>query len=142
MEAFERCRQFDLLQHLTLLEGTFFNHVDVVHKGDAAYLLAVMERAHADTESRERDVDLLQRQTSVECFVTDGVDTVRQVDAVEPRAALEGLLGQRVDAVRDDYLTQSRAACKHLIAHEVEGGGQFDSLYVGTAGEDPCVQTA
>ena len=55
---------------------------------------------------------------------------------------MEGLLGKRVNAVRDDYLTQGRAACKHLVAHEVEGGGQVDSFYVGTAGEDTRIQTA
>ena len=66
--------------------------MDMIHEVDIAYLLAIMERTCADAERGFRDVDLLQRDTTVERFVANGIESVRQVDAVETRAALEGLL--------------------------------------------------
>ena len=40
--------------------------MDMIHEVDVAYLLAIMERAYADAERGFRDVDLLQRDTTVE----------------------------------------------------------------------------
>ena len=39
LQPLERCGQLNLLQHLALLEGTFLDHVNVIHEGDAAKLL-------------------------------------------------------------------------------------------------------
>ena len=77
LQPLERCGQLDLLQHLTLLESTFLDHMNVIHEGDAPELLTIMERTHADAEGRERDIDLLQRQATIEGFVADSIDAIR-----------------------------------------------------------------
>ena len=51
----------------------------MIHEHDALQLLAVTERTDTDAESALGDVDPLQRQTSVEGLIADGIDTFRQI---------------------------------------------------------------
>ena len=100
----------------------------VVDEDDSPQLLAVMESPDADTEGTERDIDFLERETSVKRFISDSIESFGQIEPVEPCTALEELFGQCFNALRDTHGPQHGTACKSLFSEVNECFGQFDSF--------------
>lgn len=142
IERLKGRRKHDILQQFALHERPFFNHMDMIDKGDIPELLTIMEGAHADAEGRERNVDFFQRETSVQRFIADGVQSVRQVESVEMGTALESLLRQRIDPGRDDHFTQCGTTRERLFTKISEGSGQVDRFEGGTTGKDAIIDAA